>query len=141
MFYNHLISATANPGQQIISERIQLLAGKYTGENASVYDAASQTFRLPYWDWASDSQIPSSCTTKNITVNAPDGPLTIRNPLYSYRWHEYPLDRDLFPDSQNWEDETTRSPNSVSHFPVDEVNAKLAQQAQIITLRVVSSTS
>lgn len=117
---------------------MQQLAKQYTGEDASAYDAAGKAFRLPYWDWASDARVPPSCTRQNITVNGPDGRVTIRNPLYSYRWHEHPLDQSLFPNSNTWGDETTRSPNDNTTFPVDEVNAKLSQQAQIITLRVVS---
>lgn len=131
-------SASANRGQQLIGEKMQQLAKQYTGEDASAYDAAGKAFRLPYWDWASDARVPPSCTRQNITVNGPDGRVTIRNPLYSYRWHEHPLDQSLFPNSNTWGDETTRSPNDNTTFPVDEVNAKLSQQAQIITLRVVS---
>ena len=72
-------------------------------------------------------------------MNGPDGRITMHNPLYSYRWLEHPLDPNQFPGSEQWGDETTRSPNGDSDFPVDEVNAKLSQQAEIITLRVVSS--
>lgn len=130
----------ANRGQQIIGAKVQQLAGEYTRDNASSsdYDAASRAFRIPYWDWASDARIPPSCTRQSITVNAPGGPVTIRNPLYSYRWQSYPPDPTLFPSTEKWEEETTRSPEGGDHFPVDKVNAKLAGEAESITLRVVS---
>lgn len=117
------------------------LAPEYNkGDNGSYYVSASQKFRLPYWDWAADARVPHSCTTQSITVNAPVGPVTIRNPLYSYRWLDYPLNQSLFPGSENWPNETTRSPNANSTYPVDEVNQKLTEQAQSITMKVVSFT-
>ncbi|EMR63028.1 putative tyrosinase 2 protein [Eutypa lata UCREL1] len=126
---------------QLIGEKVQQLAKEYTGEDASKYDAAAQLFRVPYWDWGTDARVPPSCTRQNITVNGPDGRITMHNPLYSYRWLEHPLDPNQFPGSEQWGDETTRSPNGDSDFPVDEVNAKLSQQAEIITLRVYRAFS
>ncbi|RYP93356.1 hypothetical protein DL770_000545 [Monosporascus sp. CRB-9-2] len=104
--------APADHKQQILGQKVQQLANEYSGKDASAYKAAGQTFRLPYWDWASDARIPPCCTRQNITVNAPKGPITIRNPLYSYKWHQYPLDQ------------------------VEDVNTKLAAQAQQIKLKV-----
>ncbi|RYO89420.1 hypothetical protein DL764_008588 [Monosporascus ibericus] len=128
--------APADHKQQILGQKVQQLANEYSGKDASAYTAAGQAFRLPYWDWASDARIPPPCTRQNITVNAPKGPITIRNPLYSYQWHQYPLDQGLFPGSESLENETTRSPNPTSHFPVEEVTRKLAAQAQQIKLKV-----
>ncbi|RYP45064.1 hypothetical protein DL768_008536 [Monosporascus sp. mg162] len=128
--------APADHKQQILGQKVQQLANEYSGKDASAYQAAGQTFRLPYWDWASDARIPPSCTRQNITVNAPKGSITIRNPLYSYKWHQYPLDQGLFPGSESLENETTRSPNPNSHFPVEDVNTKLAAQSQQIKLKV-----
>ncbi|RYO97996.1 hypothetical protein DL763_002501 [Monosporascus cannonballus] len=126
----------ADRKQQVLGQKVQQLADEYSGKDASAYKAAGQTFRLPYWDWALDARVPPSCTRQNITVNAPEGSITIRNPLYSYKWHQYPLDQGLFPGSESLENETTRSPNPTSHFPVEDVNTKLAAQAQQIKLKV-----
>jgi hypothetical protein len=53
---------------------------------------ASQTLRIPYWDWAKpapDGQhtMPDSMATPQISVITPNGSQTIDNPLYTYKFH------------------------------------------------------
>ncbi|KAK6199146.1 hypothetical protein LQW54_010067 [Pestalotiopsis sp. IQ-011] len=55
---------------------------------------AANSFRIPYWDWATDSNLPPATTWPEITVNTPDGEQTILNPLYSFTWPSFPLDHD-----------------------------------------------
>ncbi|KAL7622248.1 hypothetical protein AAE478_007752 [Parahypoxylon ruwenzoriense] len=112
---------------QILGSEIQRIAAKYSSHrNASAYKKAAQIFRLPYWDWAADPRLPLSCTWENITINGPRGRLTLRNPLYSYKWQTYPLDQGQFPDSLNWPPETTRASDGRGTFSPDAVNANLA---------------
>jgi hypothetical protein len=51
-----------------------------------IYMDAARSLRQPYWDWASQPSLPAAVTSVNVTVNSPKGPLTIPNPLYSYRF-------------------------------------------------------
>lgn len=55
---------------------------------------AANSFRIPYWDWATDSNLPPATTWPEITVNTPEGEQTIPNPLYSFTWPNFPLDHD-----------------------------------------------
>ncbi|KAI0602121.1 Di-copper centre-containing protein [Biscogniauxia sp. FL1348] len=109
--------------EQILGEQVQQLALEYTGDNASAYQDAAQKFRLPFWDWASDSTLPTACAEETVTVNGPQGQITMHNPLYNYQWQTYPLDPNEFPGSQGWGPTTTRDgPNG---FDPEFVNAKL----------------
>lgn len=117
--------------EQILGHEIQRIAAQYNNShrNSSVYREAARAFRLPYWDWASNAQLPPSCAVLNVTVMSPSGPLTMRNPLYSYRWPTYPLNQTQFPGSAGWANETTRASDGNSDFSLDAVNANLAAVA------------
>ena len=58
------------------------------------YLFAADTFRMPYWDWAQGDKlgpVPDAFLTRKINVMDTDGTETsIRNPLYSYKFHEVP---------------------------------------------------
>ncbi|KAI5922786.1 Di-copper centre-containing protein [Camillea tinctor] len=107
----------------ILGEQVRQLAEEYTGDDAFTYQDAAQKFRVPFWDWASDSNLPNACVEEAITVNGPEGQITLHNPLYNYRWQTYPLDPTKFPGSENWGPTTTRDgPNG---FDPEFVNSKL----------------
>ncbi|KAI1095615.1 Di-copper centre-containing protein [Rostrohypoxylon terebratum] len=116
---------------QILGNEIQHIAARYNAShrNSSVYREAAQSFRLPYWDWASNAQLPPSCAVLDVTVTSPQGPLTMRNPLYSYVWPTYPLNQTQFPGSTSWANETTRASDGKSDFSLSTVNANLAAVA------------
>ncbi|KAI2628798.1 Di-copper centre-containing protein [Hypoxylon sp. NC1633] len=116
--------------EQVLGAEVQRIASEYGNhQNASAYSQAAQAFRIPYWDWAANPQLPPSCTQQNVTVDGPRGPLTLRNPLYSYRWQTYPLNQTQFPGSQGWPAETTRASGGHGDFSPDAVNADLAEVA------------
>ncbi|KAI0377011.1 Di-copper centre-containing protein [Hypomontagnella monticulosa] len=116
--------------EQTLGSEIQHIASDYgRHRNASAYREAALTFRLPYWDWATNPQLPLSCVQENITVNGPRGPLTLHNPLYSYKWQTYPLNQSQFPNSQNWSSQTTRASDGHGDFSPDVVNKNLADVA------------
>ncbi|KAI1380356.1 Di-copper centre-containing protein [Hypoxylon crocopeplum] len=113
--------------EQLLGSEVQRVASEYSGhQNSSAYEKAAKVFRVPYWDWAANAQLPPSCTMENITVKGPRGPLTLRNPLYSYRWPTYPLNQSQFPGSENWPSETTRASDGRGDFSPDAVNSNLA---------------
>lgn len=71
--------------QALVSHAVRI-ADQYHSSQAPAYKAAAQTLRLPYWDWGLQAKLPTAATLVNITVNAPEGSRTLRNPLYSYRF-------------------------------------------------------
>ncbi|KAK0617312.1 hypothetical protein B0T14DRAFT_433917 [Immersiella caudata] len=72
-------------GQTLVSHAVRI-ADQYLPIQYPTYKGAAQTLRIPFWDWGLQPRLPTAVTFKNITVNGPTGPLTIRNPLYSYRF-------------------------------------------------------
>ena len=85
--------------QQVLATHIQALAKEYPASQQATYQAAADTFRLPYWDWGSQPDLPPIATAQSVQVISPSGPITIRNPLYSYRFPQ--LDSNLYPRNQD----------------------------------------
>lgn len=46
---------------------------------------------------------------ENISVNGPNGEMTLHNPLYNYRWQTYPLNATQFPGQGGMGPVTTRN--------------------------------
>ncbi|KAM7207522.1 Di-copper centre-containing protein [Naviculisporaceae sp. PSN 640] len=72
--------------EQVLVSHAVNISNQYHPDDAPAYKKASQTLRLPFWDWAADPTIPEVMGKPGVTVNAPAGPTTIPNPLYSYRF-------------------------------------------------------
>jgi tyrosinase len=89
----------------VLTQCAQNVAKQYTGSNAAIYQAAADKLRMPYWDWASDPNMPDSVSLASTQINTPNGLTTVRNPLFSYRFKRYPLNTSQFP------------PTSLSVFP------------------------
>ena len=88
--------------QQALYNIIQKVASEYQDTGLrSKYTAAARAFRIPYWDWAiavSQGQpvLPAALSSKTVSVVTTQGAkTTIRNPLYSYKFH--PLDPAQLP--------------------------------------------
>ncbi|KAK3367218.1 hypothetical protein B0T24DRAFT_669551 [Lasiosphaeria ovina] len=77
--------------EQILQSHAQTIADQYTGSSAAAYQAAAKTLRFPYWDWASSADLPPSTTTQTLDITSPAGPVTLPNPLYSYRFQTFPF--------------------------------------------------
>lgn len=74
----------------MIWNNAQDIASKYPDSRRAEYVAAAEKLRVPYWDWASEPELPQSMITTNITVNTPKGSQKIPNPLYSYTLNPSP---------------------------------------------------
>ncbi|KAI5778604.1 hypothetical protein EDC01DRAFT_634702 [Geopyxis carbonaria] len=73
--------------EQLLVKHAQKEAAKFTGASRTKYQAAAKRVRLPYWDWAAVPGLPAVVSERNIDVVKPvGGAVTIRNPLYSYRF-------------------------------------------------------
>ncbi|KAK8121031.1 Tyrosinase [Apiospora kogelbergensis] len=108
-------------------------ASQYENSSSASYKAAAESFRVPYWDWASDYRLPASVIDQRVTVNGPHGKVDIPNPLYSYRWQQFPLNSEAhyFPTDDGNKDcwywnETKRLPNANGSDQYDAVNQSLA---------------
>ncbi|KAK7931433.1 Tyrosinase, partial [Apiospora marii] len=119
------------PHNQTLGDYVQTLASQYNESSAS-YKAAAEEFRIPYWDWASDYMLPASAMDQRVTVNGPHGQVDIPNPLYSYRWQQFPLNSDpqYFPNDAARKDcwfwnETKRLPDANGRDQFSVVNHNL----------------
>lgn len=74
---------------------VQNISARYTGTNAARYQAAANTWRIPYWDWASTPAMPATVSAPTLRITAPSGAVTVPNPLYNYTFH--PLMTNDFP--------------------------------------------
>lgn len=61
------------------------------GRERRIFMKAAQTWRLPYWDWATtptgSTAFPTSLSSPTVTVYVPGGTAVIPNPLYAYQFH------------------------------------------------------
>ncbi|KAK8088659.1 Di-copper centre-containing [Apiospora hydei] len=118
--------------EQVLGTFVTKIAAQYTGSNATTYQAAAEQWRMPYWDWAADAQLPPSASTTTITVNGPTGQVTINNPLYSYKWQKFPLNHanNYFPTNTDYNcwgwPQTTRQPNRQGVDQLAIVNQQLS---------------
>ncbi|KAK0707522.1 hypothetical protein B0H67DRAFT_670703 [Lasiosphaeris hirsuta] len=89
--HNELIFSTWHRAYVVLFEQTLVshalrIASQYPSSSSPAYQAAAQTLRQPYWDWASQPRLPTAAMVANVTVNGPGGMVTLRNPLYSYRF-------------------------------------------------------
>ncbi|KAF2173735.1 hypothetical protein M409DRAFT_16009 [Zasmidium cellare ATCC 36951] len=102
--------------EQVLFEHVMDAANSFpTGEVRQRYISAARRWRMPYWDWAVEQEdgssvYPQSVSTPEITVTLPNGSATIRNPLYSYRFHPVSEEDFFFNPFASWL-ETLRSPS------------------------------
>jgi tyrosinase len=76
---------------------------------------------MPYWDWASNSQIPAFVNGPTVQITGPYGPQTISNPLFQYKFQQFPMNSNLFPNTKStaydWYlaqyPQTVRDPDSI----------------------------
>ncbi len=89
---------TVNPiRQQVLASHIQTVASRYRGDLSKVYQTAADRWRHPYWDWAAYTKLPDVLVQPNVTINSPDGAVTVDNPLVTYKFQSFPLNQTLFP--------------------------------------------
>lgn len=103
------------------------------GPDLPVFQDAADKLRIPYWDWASIPEIPPVLNQPNIQIKTPTGEQTVNNPLFQYKFLQFPLNPTYFPpdlDERAKMPYTVRQPasggpNSPSRPEV--VNAQLAR--------------
>ncbi|KAG9233879.1 hypothetical protein BJ875DRAFT_425088 [Amylocarpus encephaloides] len=115
--------------EQILGTYAQNTAKKYSPSDRPTYQAAANRLRMPYWDWASDSDIPAVVSQDKVQIVTPTGSQTISNPLLQYQFPR-PLDQNQFPPSiLSGYTHTVRAPTSTDKNAVSNpegINPQLA---------------
>ncbi|KAK6536778.1 hypothetical protein TWF281_000992 [Arthrobotrys megalospora] len=120
--------------EQILGRLMRNLANQYpAGTVRTRYQQAANRFRLPYWDWASNAQVPAIIGSQaTVRVQKPQGFVTIANPLISYVFHPFSASFFPFPPFNRWR-QTLRQPTNAGVSRPNVVNQQLA--ANQVSLR------
>jgi tyrosinase len=109
-----------------MSEHVHTIAQKY---NSQDYTTAADNFRIPFWDWAIIPTAPDITGTATVHINTPSGPKDVDNPLYSYKFQNFPLNSTWFPSDQDNKlstyNETKRCPDDNGVSNMGAVNSAL----------------
>jgi tyrosinase len=66
------------------------IAEEYPQSVREEYQTAAKTLRVPFWDWAADSDVPPCTVPYQLTINVPSGSSTrqanVPNPLAGYKF-------------------------------------------------------
>ncbi|KAM3066915.1 hypothetical protein ACMFMF_009966 [Clarireedia jacksonii] len=91
------VAGAPSTGYCTHASHAQDIAKTYPSTIYPTYQAAADQLRIPYWDWASNAQIPSVVNSQTVTITTASGIQTIKNPLYQYNFQYVPLDQNTFP--------------------------------------------
>ncbi|KAK6361388.1 hypothetical protein TWF730_005121 [Orbilia blumenaviensis] len=120
--------------EQILGRIMRNLANQYpAGPVRTRYQQAANRFRLPYWDWASNAQVPAIIGSQaTVSVQKPQGFVTIANPMISYVFHPFSPSYFPYPPFNRWR-RTLRQPDSAGNSRPTVVNQQLG--ANQVSLR------
>lgn len=66
------------------------IANQYPATLKKRYVEAAESLRIAYWDWASDSNVPTVTTMSRVTINQPVNgtlrPISVTNPFYAFKY-------------------------------------------------------
>lgn len=98
----------------------QIIAKRYPTSNRATYQAAADSFRIPYWDWAASATMPSSLTSSTVSINTPSGSQTVTNPLQRYVFRP-PVGPPDFPTNEGFSNagSTARDSRAQSRLTAD----------------------
>ena len=79
--------------EQRFLEVVNNIANSFPASQVAAMQGAASTMRFPYWDWAAippngDPTLPTEVKNLTVTVNGPNGQVTINNPLYRYDFQD-----------------------------------------------------
>jgi tyrosinase len=87
--------------EQVLASHCQDIAGTYPPNQLPIYQAAANNFRIPFWDWASNNQIPPVVNALNVTITTSSGVRNVSNPLFQYTFQTFPENQAWFPSNSN----------------------------------------
>jgi hypothetical protein len=66
---------------------IEVIIPSFPRDQRSVWEEAAHAWRLPFWDWATTTSVPSLCKNPTVVVPTADGKgeESIPNPLFQFR--------------------------------------------------------
>ncbi|KAK6503303.1 hypothetical protein TWF481_008330 [Arthrobotrys musiformis] len=128
--------------EQILGRTMRDLANRYpAGSVRTRYQQAANRFRLPYWDWASNAQLPALLGSQaTVTVQKPQGFVTIPNPMVSYAFHPFSSSFFPFTPFNRWT-RTLRQPDTNGNSRPAVVNQQLAANQVSLRNRVFNLLS
>lgn len=122
--------------KQVLVSHALNISMRYRGEKAPLYRTTAESLRVAYWDWAKAPTLPEAVTLETVTVNSPNGSVTMRNPFHSYYFQKYPF---VLPHMNSgvlaMQNHTTRCPTMGLMDNVTAVNNGLATsnlKAQVV---------
>jgi tyrosinase len=87
--------------EQVLASHCQAIVATYPPDEVPIYQAAANNFRIPYWDWASNTTLPSVVNADTITITTPSGVQSVPNPLLNYTWQTFQERQSWFPTNQS----------------------------------------
>jgi tyrosinase len=120
--------------EQLLWNNTQTIAKQYPSSNRATYQAAADSFRIPYWDWASSATIPSALTSSSLTINTPTGSRTITNPLFRYVFRPTVGPPD-FPSSEGYANAPYTSRNSRAQSRLSSNAASINDRTYLLLSR------
>ena len=120
--------------EQIISGHAKDIAATYPTSNRATYQAAANDLRIPYWDWASDAQIPTSLTATSLTITTPSGSQSVTNPLRRYNFNPRVGPPD-FPTSDGFANAASTTRNSQAQARLNSNAAALTDNIYTLLTR------
>ncbi|KAI8939615.1 hypothetical protein NX059_003376 [Plenodomus lindquistii] len=74
--------------EQAWYQAVQEVIAQFPSNQQQRWRNAAATLRMPYWDWAieTNTAVPQAMRDPTVRVTKPSGSVTIPNPIYSYSW-------------------------------------------------------
>ena len=123
--------------EQLLASFFPKIVQSYQDSNPDVgarLAAASQTWRLPYWDWGFNSNIPDEWSSTTVTIYSPEGStVSVANPLNHYTFH--PID----PSFENYRRPNYAGWNTTLRQPNSSTNPNAASQPYVANRRLASN--
>jgi tyrosinase len=111
--------------QQILAGHAQAIAKNYPPASAPIYQAAADNFRIPYWDWGLNANMPDITNSQTVQITTPTGIRSVNNPLFAYKFQTYPLNPSYFPPGQDYPLPTYRQ---TTREPFGTINSRLRSE-------------
>lgn len=115
--------------QEFLAAALEV-AQSYPASSRDRMLAAQKTLRLPYWDWAAvaeknSSTLPEIISSAEITINGPDGPETLNNPLYNFEFTEAETKANYYAVFTGW--------LSTYRYPISDSPNTTSQDAECVS--------
>ncbi|KAI9840552.1 MAG: hypothetical protein M1837_001532 [Sclerophora amabilis] len=116
--------------EQALTNHAKTIAATFPQDKRARYQAAANTLRIPYWDWALNATMPTKVSEARLYINTPTGMRWVNNPLATYRFHPRPSTADFPAGSVGARyPNTVRYPDANGNSQPNLINQQLARNA------------